>query len=115
MTRTPWTAGEALLAVEAAHRLEWINPSQGMPAVIELSRLLAGGPFHPGLELPPNFRNPNAVKMKISNLVWHYSNGKRGLSAGAGQDLALVRLYQSDPITVLRLARDLRTAVGEMS
>lgn len=52
MATLPWTAGETLLALGLAHHLEWTNPSEGTPAVVGLSRLLAQGPFHPGITLP---------------------------------------------------------------
>ncbi|RUQ34420.1 hypothetical protein D8M33_00775 [Micrococcus sp. HSID17245] len=113
MATVPWTAGETLLALGLAHDLEWTNPSKGTPAVVGLSRLLAQGPFHPGISLPDNFRNPNAVKMKVSNLIWHYSGGEHGLKQGAAQDLALVQLYRSDPALVLSLAHDLRSLVEQ--
>lgn len=113
MATLPWTAGETLLALGLAHHLEWANPSEGTPSVVGLSRLLAQGPFHPGLSLPGNFRNPNAVKMKVSNLIWHYTGGEHGLKQGAVQDLALVELYRSDPALMLGLARDLRSLVEQ--
>ncbi len=101
------------LALGLAHHLEWTNPSTRSPAVIDLSRLLGQGPFHPGLSLPDNFRNPNAVKMKVSNLIWHYTDGEHGLKQGAAQDLALIHLYRSDPALVLSLAHDLHSVIEQ--
>lgn len=108
MSAPIWTAGETLLALQLADVLEWQNPNSSMPPVIALSRLLSRGSFHPGATLPGDFRNPNSVKMKVSNLIWYYTDGQRGLSGGAAQDLSMVQLYRTNPSLVLKLANELR-------
>lgn len=105
-TPPAWTVAETLLALAVAHDLEWTNPSSATAPVVDLSRLITAASVAPQGQF--HARNANSVKMKVSNLVYVYTDGQTGLKGGSRQDRELVSSFSQHPGMLLRLAADIR-------
>jgi hypothetical protein len=67
-TSPPWTRDAVILACDLVAANEWHELRRGDPRVTELSELLQRLPLHPLIERPPNFRSPDSVSRKTTDL-----------------------------------------------
>jgi 5-methylcytosine-specific restriction protein A len=113
-SRLNWTHDELILALDLYFKDPAAHGNDKHPGVIELSELLQDLPIHPPSLRKPNFRNPNAVGLKLVNFraldpkyagvglqqgarkdreVWDQYSEKRDLLTASAQ--AIRELYKS--------------------
>jgi 5-methylcytosine-specific restriction enzyme A len=79
----PWTRDELILALDLYFRVNFVHPGNCDKEVAELSSLLNELPIHSERPDTARFRNPNGVRMKLSNFLrLDPAYGGAGLSRG---------------------------------
>lgn len=110
----PWRREEIILALELYLRGGRRVPEDHDPEVVALSEDLGRLPLIPLDQRAPNFRNPNGVVLKISNLrAFDPHAVSKGMSAGSKLDKELMETYADDPIGLALEARAIRMEYRE--
>ena len=104
-----WTRDELILALDLYFRVNPLHTSEKNPKIRELSNFLNQLPIHIVRPDKEKFRNPNAVYMKLCNLLRldpDYSG--KGLSAGSKLEEEVWKEFASDRDRLARTAWAIR-------
>ncbi|WP_306322316.1 MULTISPECIES: HNH endonuclease [unclassified Streptomyces] len=113
MPRYDWTREELLLACALVVDNGWRELRSTDPRIMELSELLRALPVHEGAaESDPNFRSPNSVKLKTSNIMTAYRGYHGTLMKGGRGTLKVVEDFTEHPAEMLAAAYSLRAGIA---
>jgi 5-methylcytosine-specific restriction protein A len=113
-TQSPdWDWQEVVLACALVYADGWHELRTGDPRVQELSDLLRRLPIHPVEDRPDNFRSPDAVSRKSSDLATAHPSypGKR--TRGGQTDRRVIEQFLADPQHLLDVAAALRAGLAQ--
>jgi len=107
-SRVHWTRDEIILACDLVWENGWKALDAANPAVLELSELLIGSPLHPKEIRPQNFRNPNGVGRKTSDIATRHPDYAGRPTRGNKLDEKVLHDFIANPEEMHRLAAHLR-------
>jgi hypothetical protein len=111
-TRNPdWTREETILALDLYVRRRPRLPGETDREVIALSELLRQRATQQSIKGNAQFRNPNGVSMKVSNLARLEGNGRVGLPHGAGWEERVWAEFMPDLARLAQAADEIRNAI----
>ncbi|KQY41864.1 HNH endonuclease [Cellulomonas sp. Root137] len=111
--RLDWDWQEVVLACALVYANGWRELRTPDPRVQELSQVLRALPVHPMAERPANFRSPDAVSRKTSDLATAHPDypGKR--TRGGMTDERVIAQFLANPSHMLDVATALRGGLDE--
>lgn len=113
-TRNPdWTRDEVILACDLVARNGWKRLTPDDPKVIELSELLRRLGIHSPETYGPDFRNPNGVAHKTSDIATLHPDYPGKPTHGGQCDASVLGEFLRDPTTMSQLAHAIREAADD--
>lgn len=103
-----WTWAELVLACDLTARNSWHELDVSNPGVIELSELLRRLSTHPESRRPENFRSPDSVRFKMTNLAHCHPDSERKPSNRGPLDAEVVNAFLERPDEMHTLAEQIR-------
>ncbi|MFC8190835.1 HNH endonuclease [Cellulomonas sp. NPDC057328] len=111
--RLDWDWQEILLACALVYGNGWRELRTPDPKVQELSQVLRHLPIYPQSERPPNFRSPDAVSRKTTDLATAHPDYRGKPTRGNKLDRLVIDQFIADPTHMLDLASALRHGLQE--
>lgn len=96
MRQPIWTPFEVALLIEAYWRIENEVISK-KDAVSEISRLIRSYALNQGQQIDDTFRNENGISMRLEELRYLFSDGKKGIRNTSSLFRIMVQMYQQNP------------------
>jgi 5-methylcytosine-specific restriction enzyme A len=107
-----WFRDELILACDLVVENGWRELRTEDTKVVELSGLLQTLPIHPVFERAPNFRSPDAVSRKTSDLATAHPDYPGKQTRGGRGDRQIIADFMSRPAEMKRLAVAIRAAAA---
>lgn len=115
VTRVPrrnpaWARNEVILAYDLVVNNGWRELRTHDPKVQELSELLRGMAIHPATERLENFRSPDAVSRKTTDLMTAHPDYHGARTRGGRVDREVIEEFRTNPAAMAAAAAALRQA-----
>lgn len=111
--RLDWDWQEVVLACALVYANDWRELRTPDPRVQELSQILQRLPIHPVYERPANFRSPDSVSRKTTDLATAHPDYQGKPTRGGKTDQLVVAQFIADPSHMLGIASALRRGLEE--
>ena len=111
-TSPDWDWQEVVLACSLAHTNQWRELRAADPRVQELSILLRRLPIHPNTDRPENFRSPDAVSRKTTDLRTARAGYSGKPTRGGKADKIVLAQFEEDPEHMLAVAEAIREGLA---
>lgn len=112
-TKNPdWDWQEVVLACDLVADNHWHELRTPHPRVVELSGLLQSLPIHPVIERSANFRSPDAVSRKTTDLATAHPDYQGARTRGGKTDRKVIDQFLRQPDDMRSVARAIREAAA---